>query len=148
MTESKRTNRKQPVNPVLVGTIAWAVPGLGHWILGHRTRAVILFVTISLTFCTGICIGGVRYTVNPEENRLWFVAEVAGLGPPVIALYVATAGRATSDYTVPVWPDSEIALVYAGIAGLLNILAVLDAMGRAATQQQAALKGRSTPGAG
>jgi hypothetical protein len=81
-----------------------------------------------LTYWTGIAIGGVRYTVDPTGNTLWFLAQ-SGAGPQVIALYVATARQ---DVPAVPWPDSDIAVIYAGVAGLLNMLVILDAIGRAA----------------
>jgi hypothetical protein len=114
-------------NPALIGLAAWALPGLGHWLLGQRSRAIVLFVTIMLTYWTGVAIGGVRYTVELPTNVLWFAGEL-GAGPQVVALYLATMHQELPP--VP-WPDSDIAIIYAGIAGLLNMLVILDAIGRA-----------------
>lgn len=114
-------------NPVVIGLAAWAIPGLGHWLLGQRSRAIVLFLTIMLTYWTGIAIGGARYTIDPIGNRLWFVAEL-GAGPQSIAIFLATMRQEPP--AVP-WPDSDIAVIYAGIAGLLNMLVILDAIGRA-----------------
>lgn len=115
-------------NPAIIGLAAWAVPGLGHWLLGQRSRAIVLFVAIMLTYWTGVAVGGVRYTADPTGNTLWFVAQT-GVGPQVLALYMATARQEVP--AVP-WPDSDIAVIYAGVAGLLNMLVILDAIGRAA----------------
>lgn len=128
---ASRDQTKNRPNPALVGLAAWAVPGLGHWLLGERTRAVILLVTIMATYWVGVLIGGVRYTADPHVVTLWFVAEL-GVGPQVLALYLATATQPVP--AVP-WPDFDIAIIYAGIAGLLNMLAILDAIGRAASPE-------------
>ncbi len=122
------SGRKAGPHPAVVGLAAWALPGLGHWVLGQRGRAIILCVTIMLTYWTGVAIGGVRYTVDPAGNALWFLAQ-SGAGPQVIALYMATVRQEVP--AVP-WPDSDIAIIYAGVAGLLNMLVILDAIGRAA----------------
>lgn len=115
-------------NPALIGLAAWALPGLGHWLLGQRIRAVILLVTIMVTYWLGVAIGGVRYTIDPSGNTLWFIAQL-GVGPQVVALWIATTAR-TLVPAIP-WPDSDIAIIYAGVAGLLNMLVILDALGRA-----------------
>jgi hypothetical protein len=115
-------------NPAVIGLAAWAVPGLGHWLLGQRGRAIVLLAAIMLTYWTGVAVGGVRYTVDPGGNTLWFVAQ-SGVGPQVVALCLATARQPVP--AVP-WPDSDIAVIYAGVAGLLNMLVILDAVGRAA----------------
>jgi hypothetical protein len=122
------SSRKAGPHPAVVGIAAWAVPGLGHWLLGQHGRAIILCATIMLTFWTGVAIGGVRYTIDPSGNSLWFLAEI-GAGPQVAALYAATARQ---DVPAVPWPDSDIAVIYAGVAGLLNMLVILDAIGRAA----------------
>jgi hypothetical protein len=115
-------------NPPLIGLAAWALPGLGHWLLGQRSRAIVLCITVMLTYWTGVAVGGIRYTVDPTGNTLWFLAQT-GAGPQVIALYGATAHK-DLPAAVP-WPDSDIAVIYAGVAGLLNMLVILDAIGRA-----------------
>jgi hypothetical protein len=122
------SGRTEYPNPAIVGLAAWAVPGLGHWLLGLRSRAIVLFITIMLTYWTGLTVGGIRYTIDPTGNTLWFLAQ-AGAGPQVMALYAATAHKEVP--AVP-WPDSDVAVIYAGVAGLLNMLVILDAIGRAA----------------
>ena len=39
---------------VIVGLLAWAIPGAGHFLIKERQRAVIIFVTITATFLVGI----------------------------------------------------------------------------------------------
>ncbi len=127
-------SRTDGSNPALIGLAAWVLPGLGHWLLGHRARGLVLFVAIMLTYWTGIAVAGPRFTVDPKDNTLWFAAQM-GMGPQVVVLYVATAG---SDVPPVPWPDSDIALIYAGVAGLLAMLVILDAIGRAAGDEPVA----------
>lgn len=133
MARRPQTSHTDRPNPSLIGLAAWALPGLGHWLLGHRARAIILFVTIMSTYWVGIFVGGVRYTIDPSGNTLWFLAQL-GAGPQVVALWLATAKAALP--AIP-WPDSDIAIIYAGIAGLLNMLVILDAIGRASGEEPA-----------
>ena len=138
--------RKDNINPVLAGLAAWALPGLGHWVLGQRARAAILFVTLTLTYWTGAAVGGVGFVADPTEANLWFLAEL-GMGPQVVALNLATSKIKRAGQPV-VWPDAEIALIYAGVAGLLNLLVIFDAIGRAAglpTTARTSTTGRSPP---
>lgn len=127
-------DKRRRLSPVVAGLAAWVLPGFGHWLIGERGRGLILFVTLSLTYWTGVCIGGPTYTTDASENRLWFVAEL-GMGPQVLALFLASKDKARTPEQMPVWPDSEIALIYAGVAGLLNLLTIFDAIGRAADGQ-------------
>lgn len=127
-TRSPSGDSSRP-NPALIGLAAWALPGLGHWLLGQRTRAIILCAAIVLTYWIGVLVGGIGYTVDPSGNSLWFIAQL-GVGPQVVALWLTTLHQAGPP-PVP-WPDADIAIIYAGIAGLLNMLVILDAVGRAA----------------
>lgn len=144
------------------GVLAWVFPGLGHLFVGDRTRAIILMVTISLTFWCGVAVGGVRITVNPEQNRLWFMAQICSGAHALVAYgwgeherneliggYVAEHPDQLRAIGLDVrnpgarlqlerrllatahWPAIEVALVYTGVAGLLNLLAVMDALVRA-----------------
>ena len=149
---------------------AWLVPGLGHIYLGHRLRGVILMVVVTLTFWTGVAIGGtkvvnpqsppywkttLKYLANPKEfnkdenptsievsgpvgitvrRSWWFYAQVFS-GVHALAAY--TIGNHVPDFAESgtprhlSWPSYDIAAVYTGVAGLLNLLIILDALARA-----------------
>ncbi|MBX3393731.1 MAG: hypothetical protein KF841_00040 [Phycisphaerae bacterium] len=120
----------------LGAAFAWLVPGLGHWWIGERKRAVIFFVTITSTFWCGIAVGGVRSAITPRDNGLWIAAQICA-GPQAIgALYAskrieANAGSATANSFKAPWPAGDIGVVYSGVAGLLNLLVILDTLSRA-----------------
>lgn len=127
-----------PLRLGATGILGWLVPGLGHLWIGERVRGWIILVTIGLTFWAGIVIGGVRGTVDP--GRLWFVAQVTGGGHTIVAFYLgqqaqrslAQSGRPVAAQAISSrWQGAEIGTVYTGVAGLLNVLAILDALGRA-----------------
>jgi len=120
----------------IAGLLSWVVPGLGHLYLGHRTRGLILLVTITATFWTGVAIGSVHGTVDPKERRLWFFAQI-GTGGNTVAAYIlnrAESAKLTAKKESPVvqsWVAAEVGVHYTGVAGLLNILVIFDAVGRA-----------------
>lgn len=116
--------------------LAWLVPGLGHIYLGHRGRGIICFVVIIVTFWSGVAIGGVQSTVAPQARKLWFVAQL-GTGGNTLAAYALhyrvdpkTARSGTIALVAP-WSASEIGVHYTGVAGLLNLLVIFDAVARA-----------------
>jgi len=149
----------------VAGLLAWILPGLGHWYLGHRARAITIMVAIAVTFWCGVAIGGVKSTVDPSENRLWFLAQICAGGHTIAA--AVWSGRldpvvyrcpkcdgdlsnrpregsicpgcreeissveAATRTRMAYWPQVDIAIVYTGIAGLLNVLVILDAIARA-----------------
>ena len=125
----------QPVFRVPVaGLLAWIVPGLGHLFIGDRTRGLIYLVTITLTFWCGIAIGGVRDTVDPRARTAWFMAQTC-TGVHSLAAY-QWGERIRRDPQAPATTrahhrSADTAVVYSGIAGLLNLLAIFDALVRA-----------------
>ncbi len=120
----------------VAGVLAWLVPGLGHLFLGHRGRGLVFLVAITATFWTGVAIGGVQSTVDPHERTLWFLAQVCSGGntAAAYALHVAVDSVASSARTKPPaghWLSAEVGVHYTGVAGLLNLLVILDAVSRA-----------------
>lgn len=119
---------------ISAGLLAWLVPGLGHWVLGHRGLAIVLFVAISVPYWIGLAVGGVKYSVDPKGNFWLFAAEMCCGG------YTAAGWAAAGAIHVPkdgvaryksFYPESDVAQIYLATAGLLNILAILDALSRA-----------------
>jgi hypothetical protein len=107
---------------LIVGLFGWLVPGGGHLLLGKNKHAIIIFVTIVLTFCTGLYIGSVG-VINSVNAKPWFLAQLMN-SPAVIALaYISKVG----DYAVYARPN-EIGQIYTSIAGLLNLLCIVNAV--------------------
>ena len=134
----------------VAGLLTWIIPGLGHLYLGHRVRGLILLVTITATFWCGVAIGGVAGTVNPERHKLWFMAQM-GAGGNTLAAYGLTrrvlAELPSSDKQpfLGHWLSGEVGVHYTGVAGLLNLLAILDAIGRADSSRSPGRPKRANP---
>lgn len=69
---------------LLVGLTGWIVPGGGHLLLNEKRHAIIIFITIALTFCTGLYIGSVGI-IDPEGSKPWYIAQLMN-SPAVAAL--------------------------------------------------------------
>jgi hypothetical protein len=141
-------------NPMLrtliAGFLAWLVPGLGHFYLGERHRGLICLIVITATFWGGVAIGGIGMTmeerggasasgapaqqvvgatVDPQKRTAWFMAQI---GTGVNALAAMSCARfAPAGPGRYCWQAEDVAVVYTGVAGLLNLLAILDALARA-----------------
>ena len=118
----------------LTGIAAWIVPGLGHVLIGERNRGLIILVTITVTFWGGVAIGGVRTSVDPHQKTLWFIAQMPGGTHTLAAWWLGLQSRRAvpAEELVPArWNSAEVATVYTGVAGLLSVLAILDALVRA-----------------
>lgn len=134
----------------LAGLLSWVVPGLGHIYLGNRARGLVCLIAITATFWTGIAIGGAGTTIDPSERTLWFSAQMCS-GANALAGYAmhnAVVSRWTPTDRAEAmanWTSSEVGVHYTGVAGLLNILVVLDALARAEVLEPRALARRREP---
>ena len=107
---------------LIVGLLGWLVPGGGHVMLGKRKHAAVIFLTIALTLGIGLYIGSIG-VINPVGAKPWYVAQVMNT-PAVAALGQMTRGGGYPVYGRP----SEIGQIYTSIAGLLNLLCIVNAV--------------------
>ena len=124
------------VRTPVAGLLSWLIPGLGHIYLGQRARGWICLVTITATFWTGVAVGSVQSTVAPRARKLWFVAQLFTGGNTLVAYslhyYVnPESARSTKQVVASHWASADVGVHYTGVAGLLNLLVILDAIGRA-----------------
>jgi hypothetical protein len=118
--------------------LAWVVPGLGHIIIGERTRGIVLLIAIHLMMATGLLIGGID-VVDSRADRWWYLGQVLA-GPIPIAvdrhhqsLKVTTRGlpdhpppSASSPYEPSLARVNEIGTLFVTLAGMLNLMCILD----------------------
>lgn len=72
---SKSTSEpKRHKAPFPLLAVAWAFPGLGHWILGRRKRAVVFFLVVLCGFVTGVLLNGELGTPKPQNPFSWLAA--------------------------------------------------------------------------
>lgn len=119
---------------LIVGLAGWLVPGGGHLMLKKYRHAIVIFATIAVTFGIGLYIGSVG-VINPVGAKPWYVAQIMNT-PAVAALGQMTK---TEEYTVYGRPN-EIGQIYTSIAGLLNLLCIVNAV------YLAHLRGAEPPG--
>lgn len=108
---------------LLICAAAWFVPGLGHLLLRRTQKGVTFLAVISLMFALGLVLQG---RIFPFEFSQPLVALAAfadiGIGLPYFLAWVAGAGAGTV-----VAPTYEYGNTFLIVAGLLNMLVVLDA---------------------
>ena len=116
---TQQTNSMTMITPLA----AWLVPGLGHIIQKRYIRGALLMAAIFTMFFAGLGMQGKVYSFNTGDllDILGFVGDV-GVG----ALYflakimdwgIGNIHRAVADYGTK----------YIVVAGLLNIVAIVDA---------------------
>ncbi len=116
-------------NPFFVGLIAWFFPGAGHLIQKRYKRGLIISAAIWTMFVVAILSGGAYYPgFDFKDGQLLYLLNV-----------FATFGNGLGDlisFLASVEPSKDVAaratFEYGGrfleVAGLLNYLAVLDAV--------------------
>ena len=110
-------------SPTMVPLAGWLVPGLGHFIQRRYIRGMLLMLAVFIMFFAGLGMQGKVYSFNTGDllDILGFVGDLgAGL------LYfiarsmdwgIGNIHRAVADYGTK----------YIVVAGLLNVIAAVDA---------------------
>ncbi len=116
-------------NPVIIGVLGWLFPGAGHFLQGNWRRGALISVSIWAMFVIGILSGGAYYPgFEYKDGQLLYILNM-----------IATFGNGLGDllsFVFSVTPDPSVAagagFEYGGrfleVSGLLNYLAVMDAM--------------------
>lgn len=109
---------------LIVGFLAWLIPGAGHFVIKERNRAIIIFATVVLTLCTGLCIGSIG-VIEVFGTAAIYVKAAQIMNPPIVLVLGYHAAGPT--YSVYGWPN-EIGQVYTMTSGLLNLLCIVNAV--------------------
>lgn len=102
---------------------AWLVPGLGHLLLGRKWRALILFVSIVAMFLLGLAMHGEFFSTGSASwlQTLGYLGELCvGVAMPAARFFGYSGGD-------PFFVSSDYGTAYLVTAGMLNVLAILDA---------------------
>jgi len=130
-------------NSIVAMMLAWIIPGAGHIFLGRWVRGVVIFITIGATFWSGVALGGVL-TVDHRNARWWFVAQMLTGVHGIVGFYnqkqvYQTMPAVPNDAELDAMlqekgialadnPTDSIARAYTGVAGMLNVLCIMDAL--------------------
>jgi hypothetical protein len=109
-----------PIGPILAG---WLIPGGGHFLLRRMGRGALLLSAIALLFAFGMFNEGLFF--EPARGNL--IDSAGFLGNLCAGLFYF--GAKLAGYTAPISaaPHSDFGTKFLLIAGLLNVLAILDA---------------------
>lgn len=134
--QAKKAAPDSGTRAIQAGLLAWLLPGAGHFFVGARGLSAVFFLAISLPFFVGVAIGGVKDSINPRTNSWLFCAEIFIGGYTTAGYFVSNSlptisPKEKSPYA-SYYPGADVAQIYLATAGLLNLLAILDAVARAA----------------
>lgn len=117
-------DRSRPASSrYLVSALAWAVPGAGHLWLGRRQKGIVFLVTIPLMFVTGLFLEGRLFPFEATQP-LVLLAAFADLGNGLPYFVARLLGHGSGRVVAVTY---EYGNAFAIVAGLLNMLVVLDA---------------------
>ncbi|MGH9402435.1 MAG: DUF6677 family protein [Terriglobia bacterium] len=121
---SKNADSRRPQSGRLVTlcVASWLVPGLGHWMLKRKWRALVLFLAIIGMFVLGLLMQGQFFPPGAASylERLGYLGELcAGLAMPVTKFFGYGGGN-------PFFVSSDYGTAYLVSAGMLNLLVILD----------------------
>ena len=112
--------------------LAWLLPGLGHIVLGHKRRGILVMCGALFLICCGTLVGGID-VVDHQQDWLWFVAQVF-CGPLVIAIdllnqsVIAALPISERATCVGLSHVNEIGTLFVAMAGLMNFVVILDTL--------------------
>jgi len=132
------------------GILAVVAPGLGHAALGHARRGALIATGVLGLFLSGLLIGGVD-AVDSKNDPWWFVGQ-ALVGPPAFAADWVNRSLSANDPAETAsegWRDAqqpsreksfahsnEMGMLFITIAGMLNLIAIIDAFWNAPAVQK------------
>jgi hypothetical protein len=120
---AERTRSMEKGTLVLLCAAAWAVPGAGHLWLGRRQKGVIFLVALPLMFAIGLTLHGRLFPLVPSQP-LVALAALADVGVGLTYVLARAAGYGAGTVTAVTYEHGNTFLI---VAGLLNLLVVLDA---------------------
>ncbi len=123
MPRARQTPQAAPANRLLVCAAAWMVPGAGHLWLGRRRTGLLLLAVLLLMFAVGLWLEGRLFPFDGREpfGLLLALADL-GIGAPYFAARFLDLGGGRV-----VAATYEYGNTFLVVAGLLNLLVVLDA---------------------
>lgn len=130
--EAVKPSRSRASSASLIGLCfaAWAIPGLGHFLLDRKGKALVLFLAIVGMFAFGLGMQGQFFATGSGIylHTLGYFAELSVGIPMPAATFFGYGGGDT--YFV----CSDYGTAFLIAAGMLNVLTILDtydiAMGR------------------
>ena len=125
MREAAADQVEPSTNKYLIAALAWAIPGAGHLMLRRRQKGFTFLVVLTMMFATGLWLEGRIFPLGFDVYQpLVGLAAIADLGiglPYFIAKFMGHgAGRVVAI-------TYEYGNAFVIVAGLLNLLVVLDA---------------------
>lgn len=161
MSPSGEHSQRTPPPP-LVALVGWLLPGAGYLMLGQRARGLTVGITILSLFLLGLLIAGICVievpgydssgrpiqVVTPEgqrwvmqtapmtevRNKPWAVPQLLSGPVSIVAAALSVLAARSGTGAASHVRVNEIGSLYLSVAGLLNLMAIIDSAHRAAAR--------------
>jgi hypothetical protein len=123
-------------SPYLVVLLGWLVPGSGHFLVGRRGRGAIIFATVLASFALGVLMRGPMFQPGGADllsRLIQFGGFIGDLASGLFYFLAIWFGYSQADVAGHAADYGSKFLV---AAGLLNILAMVDAYEIATKQKE------------
>ena len=113
----------QPGSLVLICLAGWALPGAAHFWLGRRRKGLFFLVVLPLMFALGILLQGRLFPFELSQPLVGLAA-AADLAIGLPYLVATSLGYGAGRVVAVTYEYGNTFLI---VAGLLNVLVILDA---------------------
>ncbi|HEX8286819.1 MAG TPA: DUF6677 family protein [Pyrinomonadaceae bacterium] len=116
-------------NFVFIGFISWLLPGVGHILQGRWKRGIIIGAVIWLLFIIALLSGGAYYPgFDFKDGALLYLLNIFARVGNGLGSFISFWLLPAAPPNVAAWATFEYGGRFLEISGLLNYLAVLDAV--------------------
>lgn len=116
-------------NSFVIGIISWFLPGVGYLIQGRIKRGIIIGAVIWTMFIIALLSGGAYYPgFSFSEGSLLYLLNIFGRLGNGLGAIIGFIMMSDPPPNVAAWATFEYGGRFLEIAGLLNYLAVIDAV--------------------
>src|SRR5512139_2448266 len=120
---ARAAEQAQPGSLVLMCLAGWAIPGAAHFWLGRRTKGLVFLFALPLMFALGIVLQGRLFPFELSQPLVGLAA-VADLAIGLPYLVATSLGYGAGQVVAVTYEYGNTFLI---VAGLLNVLVILDA---------------------
>jgi TM2 domain-containing membrane protein YozV len=107
--------------------LGWLLPGAGHLYLGRRGRGIVFMSAVLLLFTLGVLMGSGLEVHTGFDDILAVLLSVAQIAAGLPYLLARGLGFGAGSVEALKLPTYEYGNTFTAVAGLLNILIILDA---------------------
>jgi hypothetical protein len=134
--DSSHSNARWWAPAPVVAIATWLIPGSGYLLLGQFARGLTIGLTVLALFVLGVLIGGI-HVVDPPTfthganhvaevlQKPWYIGQFL---TGAIGIYAGKVGPGQPASHSRV---SDIGTLYTAVAGMLNLMAIIDSSYRA-----------------